>query len=203
MAEGSLKHSFPNLHFFFFPFFFPFLFFPKSGEQLYAGTSIPFFCQAKDQSTVAQWPEMTVIKYFMMSFVWTHFPDGFLHYAWVKIEHQTHDQKVSSLNPGRSGSRIFSSRVNFVCWLLLGVCSTPVLLQWHVKKLSHSAKSAGVRLHICTHTPLTQLSQSELTMPLSRHSVGTYHETSSHASCERTLDHSRLSLLSHCGLILV
>ena len=66
------------------------------------------------------------------------------------------DQKIASLNPGRSGSRISFSRVNFVCWLLLSVCSTTVLLQWHVKDPSHSAKSAGGRLHQNMHTPLTQ-----------------------------------------------
>ena len=52
------------------------------------------------------------------------------------------------------------------------------------------------------HTLLTQRSQSGLTVPLSGHSVGTYQETSSHASRQGTLGHSRLSLLSHCGLIL-
>ena len=31
------------------------------------------------------------------------------------------------------GGRIFFSRVNFVCWLLFGVHSTPVLPQWHIK----------------------------------------------------------------------
>ena len=39
-------------------------------------------------------------------------------------------------------------------------------------------------------------------MPLSRHSVGTYPETSSHATCQGTLGPSRSSLLSHCELIL-
>ena len=39
-------------------------------------------------------------------------------------------------------------------------------------------------------------------MPLSRHTVGTYLETSSHATCQGTLGHSRLSALSHCGLIM-
>ena len=38
--------------------------------------------------------------------------------------------------------------------------------------LSLQAKSG--RLHLNTHTPLTQRSQSGLTMPLSKHSVGTY-----------------------------
>ena len=36
-------------------------------------------------------------------------------------------------------------------------------------------------------------------MLLSRHNVGTYPETSSHATCPRTFSHSHLSLLSHCG----
>ena len=83
-----------------------------------------------------------------------------------------------------------------------GVRSTPVLPQWHVKDPSHSAKSAGGRLHLNTHTPLTQQSWSELTMPLSIHSVGTYPETSSHATCLGTFSHSCLCLLNHCGLIL-
>ena len=72
----------------------------------------------------------------------------------------------------------------------------PVLPQWHVKDPGHSAKSAGGRLHLNTPTPLTQRSQSELTMSLSRHSVGAYSET-----CQGTFGHSRLSSLSHCGLI--
>ena len=117
-------------------------------------------------------------------------------------ERRTRDRKVASSNPGRSGGRIFFSRVNFACWLLFGVRSTPVLPQWHVKDPSHSAKSAGGRLHINTHTPLTQRSCSGLTMPLSRHCVGTYPKTSSHAACQGTFGHSRLSSLSHCGLIL-
>ena len=71
--------------------------------------------------------------------------------------------------------RIFFFRVNFVCRLLFGVCSTPVLLQWYVKDPGHSAKSAGGRLHLNTHTSLTQRSRSGLTM-LSGHSVGTYPE---------------------------
>ena len=55
---------------------------------------------------------------------------------------------------------------------LFGVRSTPMLLQWHVKEPGHSAKSAGGRLHLNTHTPLTRRSRSGLTMPLSRQSVG-------------------------------
>ena len=39
-------------------------------------------------------------------------------------------------------------------------------------------------------------------MPLCRHSVGTYPEMSPHITCQGTFGHSRLSSLSHCGLIL-
>ena len=49
----------------------------------------------------------------------------------------------------------------------------PVLLQWHIKDLDHSAKSAGGRLHLNVYTPLTQRSWNGLTV-LSRHSLGTY-----------------------------
>ena len=65
------------------------------------------------------------------------------------------------------------SRVNFLCWLLFGVRSTPVLQQRHVEDPGHSAKSTGGRLHLNTHTPLTQRSRSGLTV-LSRHSVRSY-----------------------------
>ena len=103
----------------------------------------------------------------------------------LSVKHQTRGQKVVSLNPGRSGRRTFFSRVNFVCWLLLGVCSTPVLPQWHIKDPRHSAKSAGGRLHLNMHTPSSQRSRSGLTM-LSRHYVATYHwEKRSHAQLVR------------------
>ena len=76
--------------------------------------------------------------------------------------------------------------------------SPPLLPQWHVKDPGHFAKSAGGRLPLNTHTPLTQRSRSGLTIL----SVGTYPETRSHATCHGTFGHSRLSSLSHCGLIL-
>ena len=89
-----------------------------------------------------------------------------------------------------------------MCALLLGVRSTPVLPQWYAKDPGHSAKSAGGRLHLNMHTPLTQRSWSGLTMSLSKHSVGAYLGMSSHAACQGTYGHSRLSSLSHCGPIL-
>ena len=118
------------------------------------------------------------------------------------VERRTRDQKVASSNPGRSGERVFFSRVNFVCWLLFGVRSTSVWQPWHVKYPGHSTKSAGGRLHLNTHTPFTQQCRSGLTMPLSRRSVGTYPETNSHATRQETLGYCRLSSLSYCGLIL-
>ena len=78
----------------------------------------------------------------------------------------------------------------------------PLEPKLHVKDPGHSSKSADGRLHLNTQTHLTQRSRDGLTMPLSRHCAGTYPETSSHATCQGTLDHSRLSSLSHCGLIL-
>ena len=54
------------------------------------------------------------------------------------------------------------------------------------KKPGHSAKSAGGRLHLNTNTPQTQRSRGALSMPLSRHSMRTYQETSSHATRQRT-----------------
>ena len=62
-----------------------------------------------------------------------------------------------------------------------------MLPQWHVKDPRHSAKSAGGRLPLNMHTPLTQRSWSGLTKPLSRHRVGTYQETSSHETRQEHL----------------
>ena len=76
------------------------------------------------------------------------------------VKRRTRDRMVESSNPGRSGGIIFFSRVNFVCWLLFGVRSTSMLRQWHVKDPGRSAKSAGGRLQVNTHTTLTQRSRS-------------------------------------------
>ena len=51
------------------------------------------------------------------------------------------------------------------------------------------------------HTPMTQQSWGGLSILLSRHSVGIYQETSSHATHSGTLNQSHLSLLSNCVLI--
>ena len=155
---------------------------------------------------MAQWAETTVAECSLTSCVWARFRRGSHTLPGHRgagiacwLERRTRDRKVASSNSGRS-SRIFFSRVNFVRWLLFGVRSAPVLPQWHVKDPGHFAKSTGGRLHLNTHAPLAQRSRSGPTMPLPRHSVGTSPETSSHATCQGTLDHSRLSSLSHCGL---
>ena len=85
------------------------------------------------------------------------------------VERRTRHRKVVSSNPGWSGGRILFSKAKFVCRLLFGVRSGPVLPQWHVQDPSHSVKCAVGRFHLTTHTPLTQRSRSGLTMPLSRH----------------------------------
>ena len=107
----------------------------------------------------------------------------------VLAERRTRDRKVAGSNPGRSGGRIIFSRKK-----------TLRADSYSVKDPDHFANSAGGRLHLNMHTPLTQRSRSELSMPLSRHRVGTYQETISHATCQGTLSHSRLSWISHCGL---
>ena len=65
---------------------------------------------------------------------------------------------------------MFFCRVKFLCRLLLGVRSIPVLSQRHVKDPGQSVKSEGGRLQLNNHTPLTERRWSGLTM-LSRHSV--------------------------------
>ena len=56
---------------------------------------------------------------------------------------------------------------------LIQCVPTPELPQWREKDSGHCAKSAGARLQLNMHTPLTQRSCSGLTM-LSRYSVGTH-----------------------------
>ena len=54
---------------------------------------------------------------------------------------------------------------------LIGYAFHPHVTAVAWKDSGHSAESAGGRLHLNMHTPLTQRSRSGLTMPLSRHSV--------------------------------
>ena len=116
------------------------------------------------------------------------------------LERQTGDWKVVSSNPGRSGGWIFFSKVNFVC-------SYSVFIPPRTTTLVHKRPRSFRQKYRWQDTPkhaytFDKRSWSGLTMPLSRQSVGTDHETSSHATCRGTLGYSHLSSLSRCGLIL-
>ena len=71
-----------------------------------------------------------------------------------------------------SDQRIFHSRVKRSALTLIRCPFHPVLVQWHDKDPSHPAKSVGSGLHLHVPEPLTQSSQSGLTM-LSRPSAET------------------------------
>ena len=58
--------------------------------------------------------------------------------------------------PAGVAGEFSSSELTLCADSLFGVRSTPMLPQWHIKDPGHSAKSAGGRLHLNTHTPLTQ-----------------------------------------------
>ena len=98
---------------------------------------------------------------------------------------------------------LHESRVNFACWLIFSVRSNSMLPQCHVKDPGQFAKSADGRSGLNMCTPLTQQCRSGLTMQLSRHSVGTYQETSSNRTHQGTCSHRCLNSPSQCGLILV
>ena len=64
------------------------------------------------------------------------------------LVHQTSDQKVAGSSPGGEFS---SPRSTFCPDSYFSIHSTPMLLKYHVKHPSHSAKGAGSRLHLNTH----------------------------------------------------
>ena len=89
------------------------------------------------------------------------------------VERRTRDRKVASLNPGGSGGRIFLLQSEHrVLTLIRCPFHTRVITLARKRPRSfYLTKSAGGRLHLNTHTPLTQRSRSGLVMQLSRHSV--------------------------------
>ena len=109
----------------------------------------------------------------------------------------TRDRKVARSNPAGAAEECSSPELTLCADCYSVSVPTPVLSQWHVEDPC-SEKSASGRLHPNT---LIQRSRSGLTILLSRHSVGTYSETSSPATCRETFCHSRLIPLSHCGLV--
>ena len=89
------------------------------------------------------------------------------------VEHQTWDWKVASSNPGRSDGGIFLFKVNCVVTLIRCLFHPCITAVAHKRPLSFCQKCRW-QVTPNTHTPLTQWSQGGLTMPLCRHSVGTY-----------------------------
>ena len=69
------------------------------------------------------------------------------------LDHRTRDWKVAGSNPCWNGGRIFFSRVDFLCWLLFRYPFHPRVTTVARKNPGHSAKSAGGRLQLNTHTP--------------------------------------------------
>ena len=63
------------------------------------------------------------------------------------VERKTRDRKDASSVLGRSGERIFFSGVNFLCWLLFGVRSSPCYrsgtLKTNKQTNYYSVKSVG------------------------------------------------------------
>ena len=55
--------------------------------------------------------------------------------------------------PAGAAGEFSSPGSTFCADSYFGIRSTPVLPQWHVKDPGHSAKSAGGRLQLNTHTP--------------------------------------------------
>ena len=77
-------------------------------------------------STNQSWGTAQTVILYVLCGSW----DSFL------VEHLARDWKIASSNPGRVCGRIFFPRLKYLCWLLFGVHSTPVLLQRHVKATS-------------------------------------------------------------------
>ena len=69
------------------------------------------------------------------------------------FQRRTRDRKVPGSSPSRSGWRIFLLQGQLCVLTYFGICSTLVLLQYHVKDPDHSAKSAGGRLQLNAHIP--------------------------------------------------
>ena len=67
-------------------------------------------------------------------------------------------ERLRVLIPAAAVEEFSSPELTLCADSLFGVLSSPVLLQWHVKDPGHSAKSAGGRLHLKMHRPLTQQS---------------------------------------------
>ena len=78
---------------------------------------------------------------------------------------QIHDRKIASLNPAGVAGEFSSPELTLCADFYLVSVPPPGLPQWHVKDPGHSAKSAGDRLHLNTHTTLLRnVNRSHLIM---------------------------------------
>ena len=59
-------------------------------------------------------------------------------------------KKLWVQTPAGVAGKFYSPGLTFCADSYFGICSTPVLLQWHVKDPGQSAKSAGGRLQLNT-----------------------------------------------------
>ena len=115
----------------------------------------------------------------------------------------TRHRKVTSSKTGRSGGRIFFSRVNFLVLTLIRCPSCLRVTAVARKRPRSFCQRAGGRLHINTHTPLSNRSRSALTMPLSRQSVKmSGNELTRNSSGNTRIQSSQLAelLWTHPGL---
>ena len=62
-------------------------------------------------------------------------------------------ERVQAQIPPGAAGEFSSPRLTFCADSYFGIRSTPLLPQSHVKDPGHSAKSAGGRLQLNTHTP--------------------------------------------------
>ena len=69
------------------------------------------------------------------------------------LEHRTCDQMLWIRIPAGAVGEFSSPGSTFCADSYFGLCSTPVLLQQHVKDHGHSAKSAGGRLQLNMYAP--------------------------------------------------
>ena len=113
----------------------------------------------------------------------------------IGIEQKIHPQQFSE-SQVQNRKYIHSSfqdhRVNFVCWLLFSIHSNPVLLQWQ-------CRWQVTPKHAYTLDPVKSKWADYATVQAQ---CGNLSGNSSHTTCHGAFSLSRLSLLSHFGLIL-
>ena len=143
------------------------------------------------------------IKVVSMGIWWTEWFDRVEVFTPFKdVEQQTCNWKIMSSNPGKSGQRIFCSRVKFLCWLLFSVCSTPCYQSgmWKIWVILQRVQVTGSILTSIQPRP-SEVRVGGLCCPGVEWEP--IREMSPHTTQQATHRHSHLNSLSHCGPILV